>query len=375
MRKSAPLILQVIVLLLAISLLISILNMMGVPNPFYNPFSRPAAVPRPVTPPPGDLGGEEKANIEIFQKVAPSVVFITRSALLRDRFSFDIFEVPEGSGSGFIWDHDGHIVTNFHVVYEADSLSVTLQNQKTYEATPVGSDPDKDLAVIRIGASKSELQPVMIGASEDLKVGQKVLAIGNPFGLDSTLTTGVISALGRTIKSISERTIYDVIQTDAAINPGNSGGPLLDSFGRLIGVNTAILSRTGSSAGIGFAVPVDTVNRIVPQLISKGNVPRPFLGVSLMPDYHAKNFDVEGAIILNVYPGKPADEAGLIGIQESRSGEAVLGDVIVGVDGEDIQNNDDLLRVIDKHAPGDTITLTVLRNDAERLVTVELGTQ
>ncbi len=375
MNKRIPYLLHLIVLLLAISLLITILNMLGIPNPFFNPFSRPAAVPRPVTPPPGELGGEEQATIEVFEKVSPSVVFITKSAYVRDRFSWNIFEIPEGTGSGFIWDHEGHIVTNFHVVYKASSISVMLQNQSTWNATLVGQDPHNDLAVVRIGASKSQLQPVMIGSSSDLKVGQKVLAIGNPFGLDSTLTVGIISALGRTIQSLSDHTIYDVIQTDAAINPGNSGGPLLDSFGRMIGVNTAIISRSGSSAGIGFAVPVDTVNRIVPQLISRGDAPRPFLGVLLLRKDRIRGQKPDGAVIRQVYPGEAAAQAGLEGIQVTEDGKIQYGDIIVGVDGESVSDNEDLQRLLDKHSPGDTVQLDVRRDGNKRTVTVQLGSQ
>ncbi|RJP35211.1 MAG: PDZ domain-containing protein [Candidatus Omnitrophota bacterium] len=362
-----------LLLTLALVLLLISLNMVGNLN-FWNPFRRAAAVPRPVTPPPGELGGEEKATIEVFQKVSPSVVYITKTTLLRSRYSLDIFEAPEGSGSGLIWDHNGHIVTNFHVIYQASSLSVMLQDQSTWNAVKIGSDPNNDLAVLRISAPKNLLQPVMIGASNDLQVGQKVLAIGNPFGLDSTLTVGVISALGRRIQSISKHTIYDVIQTDAAINPGNSGGPLLDSFGRLIGVNTAIISPGGVNSGIGFAVPVDTVNRIVPQLISRGNAPRPYLGVLLLPDSQRKRFRIDGAAILQVDQNQPADRAGLIGVQTSPVGDR-LGDIIIAIDGNPIKNNDDLLQIMDKHSPGDALSLGVLRDEIKREVTVTLGSQ
>ena len=235
-------------------------------------FLRPKMGMRPVTQPVGDLGADEIANMQVFEQVSPSVTYITNKRFQRDYFSFNVMEIPQGTGSGFLWDDKGHIVTNFHVIYEADEIEVRLQNGKSYDATIVGADPDHDLAVLQINTTNLNISPIMIGSSSDLRVGQKVLAIGNPFGLDSTLTTGIISALGRTIQSISNRYIHDVVQTDAAINPGNSGGPLLDSFGRLIGVNTAIISPSGTYSGVGFAVPVDTVNRVATKLINYGKV-------------------------------------------------------------------------------------------------------
>ena len=219
------------------------------------------------------LGADERNTIDLFQKIAPAVVSIKNAALRRDFFSLNIYEIPQGAGSGFVWDDQGHVVTNFHVIYQADKIEVVLDNQHTYEARLIGGAPEFDLAVVKIDAPKESLQPIALGSSKDLRVGQKVLAIGNPFGLDHSLSTGVVSALGRSIQSLTGRKINDVIQTDAAINPGNSGGPLLDSFGRLIGVNTAIYSPSGGSAGIGFAIPGDTVRRIVPQLITKSSKP------------------------------------------------------------------------------------------------------
>ena len=208
----------------------------------------------------------------------------------------DVTEIPQGTGSGFVWDQDGHIVTNFHVVQEGDRANVTLNDGSTYPATIVGTTPDKDIAVLKIDAPPQKLLPLPIGQSSNLKVGQKVLAIGNPFGLDQTLTTGVISGLGREIKSVSGRPIHDVIQTDASINPGNSGGPLLDSSGRLIGINTAIYSPSGANAGIGFAVPVDTVNQIVPQLMKFGKITRPGLGISILADQIAQQNRIDGVV-------------------------------------------------------------------------------
>ena len=238
----------------------------------------PNAVPRVVTPR-GDLAAEEKSNIELFRLSSPSVVYITRLAMRRDRFSLNMFEIPQGTGSGFVWNNLGHIITNFHVVQGTSSLRITLADNSEWDARVVGVSPDQDLAVLFINAPRTRLKPIAIGQSANLQVGQRVFAIGNPFGLDQTLTTGIISALGREIDGVSGRKISGVIQTDAAINPGNSGGPLLDSAGRLIGVNTAIFSPSGSNAGIGFAVPVDTVNRVAPQLIRHGRVIRPGLGI------------------------------------------------------------------------------------------------
>ena len=237
----------------------------------------PDAVPRAITPR-GELAQDEQATIDLFRNASPSVVYITPVALLRDRFSLNVFEIPRGTGSGFVWDDEGHVITNFHVIEGANTAKVTLADQTTWDARLAGTDPNKDLAILRINAPRDSLRPIEIGTSTGLQVGQKVFAIGNPFGLDQTLTTGVISALGREITVGTGRRIRGVIQTDAAINPGNSGGPLLDSAGRLIGVNTAIYSPSGSSAGIGFAVPVDTVNRIVSQLLRRGRAVRPATG-------------------------------------------------------------------------------------------------
>lgn len=218
----------------------------------------------------GDLAEDEKSTIALFKRSSPSVVHITTMTVRQNRYTRDIQQIPQGTGSGFIWDQDGHIVTNYHVIQGADAARVTLADQSTWQARLVGAYPDKDLAVLVIDAKKDRLPPIPLGTSHDLEVGQKVFAIGNPFGLDHSLTTGVISAVGREIESVTHQPIKEVIQTDAAINPGNSGGPLLDSAGRLIGVNTAIYSPSGAYAGIGFAIPVDEVNRLVPQLIREG---------------------------------------------------------------------------------------------------------
>ncbi|UCH92033.1 MAG: trypsin-like peptidase domain-containing protein [Nitrospirota bacterium] len=318
------------------------------------------------------LSAEELKTIAVFEKAAKSVVYITNTAVRRDFWSLNTFEVPQGSGSGFIWNTQGHIVTNFHVVYGADSIQVVLDDQSTHDARVIGVDPDHDLAVLQINASKKQLHPLGLGNSQNLRVGQHVLAIGNPFGLDHTLTTGVVSALGRAIKSINDRTIEGVIQTDAAINPGNSGGPLLNSSGQLIGVNTQIISPSGTFAGIGFAVPVNIVKRIVPQLIQYGKVIRPGLGISLVPDSIANRWGITGVVIARVQPGSAAEKAGLKSLEELRSGKIRLGDVITSIDGDQVQSFDDLATILDRHNVGDRITLGLRRNNKERTVKITL---
>lgn len=306
---------------------------------------------------------DEKNTIAVFQKVSPSVVFVTNTGLRRSFLSLNVMEVPQGSGTGFVWDDSGIIVTNFHVVVGANKITIKLQDGSAYDAEVVGIAPDKDIAVLRIDAPSSKLTPVTLGESSSLVVGRKVLAIGNPFALDTTLTVGVVSALGREIKSISNRTIKDVIQTDAAINPGNSGGPLLDSQGRLIGVNTAIYSPSGASAGIGFAIPVNTLKKIVPQLIEYGRVNRPILGIDPLSDSWAKRLRAKGVALLSVIPGQPAAKAGMIGVREDRRGRIHLGDVIIAVDDTPILNQDDLLDILESHQAGDVIKVTTIRED------------
>ena len=335
-------------------------------------YTGPEVKPRSITPPPSRLGTDELETIGVFETTTKSVVFVTNKAIRRSFFSLNLFEVPQGSGSGFVWNQQGHIVTNFHVIYGADAIGVVLADQSAFDARVVGVDPDHDLAVLQIQAPAKNLTPVEVGTSHDLRVGQKVLAIGNPFGLDHTLTAGVVSALGRTIKAMTDRTIEGVIQTDAAINPGNSGGPLLDSAGRLIGINTQIISPTGAFAGIGFAVPVDTINRIVPQLIKYGKVIRPGIGVSIIPDAIAARWGVRGLIIARVARGGPADRAGLQGVRETVAGRIELGDVITKVDGKPVRVFDDLLRILDRHRVGNRIRLEVVRERKTRQVTVTL---
>jgi S1-C subfamily serine protease len=341
-------------------------------GPLGESYAGPEGQPRPLAAVTGDLSADERATIAVFERASRSVVFITNSAIRRTPWSLNAVEVPQGSGSGIVWNKQGHIVTNFHVIYGADAISVITVDGSDHEGRVVGIDPDDDLAVLQIRAPEKELTPIDIGTSQGLRVGQKVLAIGNPFGLDHTLTTGVVSALGRTIKSITNRTIEGVIQTDAAINPGNSGGPLLDRFGRLVGINTAIQSPSGVFAGVGFAVPVDTVNRIVPQLIRHGRVIRPGLGVSLIQDAVARQWGIKGVVIGQVSRNSAAAQAGLQGVREAGFGRIELGDVIIKLDGQPIEVVDDLLRILDRHKVGDQVELEYLRDGHRDQVTVTL---
>ena len=334
------------------------------------PVNDPTAVPRPVQAR-GDLAEDEKNTIEVFRNSAPSVVYITSIALRRNLFSLNVYEIPQGTGSGFVWDTQGRVVTNYHVISDANRLEVTLADHTTWKAVLVGAAPDRDIAVLQISAPRDKLRPIPIGDSQDLQVGQKVFAIGNPFGLDQTLTTGIVSALGRQIKSVTGRTIHDVIQTDAAINPGNSGGPLLDSAGRLIGVNTAIFSPSGASAGIGFAVPVRQVNQGVPQLSRYGRIIRPALGITPAPARLVRELGLSGLLILDVQPGSAAAKAGLRGTSQVRGG-LVLGDVIIGVDGEKVGSYGQLRDILEAHKVGDTVTLDLLRSGRRVQVEVTL---
>ncbi len=309
------------------------------------------------------LTADEINNIAIFSNVSPSVVFVTNTQLRRQRFSLNVLERPAGSGTGFIWDKSGLIVTNFHVVSGANKIKITLQSGKTYLAKVVGASPEKDIAVLRIDAPDENLKAIPLGDSSTLSVGRKVLAIGNPFALDTTLTVGVVSALGREIKSMSNRTIKNVIQTDAAINPGNSGGPLLDSMGLLVGINTAIYSPSGASAGIGFAIPVNTIKAIIPQLIEFGRLYRPVLGIETLTDYWAKRLRVRGVAILSVKEGFPAQAAGMVGVQEDRRGNIHLGDVIIAINDEPVINEDTLLSLLEQLDSGDAVKVTTLRNE------------
>ncbi len=334
----------------------------------------PEATPRTITPR-GDLAADEQTTIELFEKARDSVVYISTVQRVRDFWTRNVFEVPRGTGSGFIWDEAGHVVTNYHVVEGASGAVVRLADGRDYQAALVGASPAHDIAVLRIGVGFKRPPPVPIGTSHDLRVGQKVFAIGNPFGLDWTLTTGIVSALDRTLPN--ERggpPIEHLIQTDAAINPGNSGGPLLDSAGRLIGINTAIYSPSGASAGIGFAVPVDTVMRVVPQIIQHGRYIRPALGIEVDEGLNqrlAAATGVPGVYVLGVAPGSAADKAGLQGARVTPGG-IEPGDVITALDGQPVPSVSRLLSRLDERRVGDTVRLTLRRGEAEREVTVTL---
>jgi len=315
---------------------------------------------------------DERNTMEIYEKASPAVVFVTSKALQRSFFSLNVQEIPRGSGTGFVWDESGLIVTNFHVIAQAHRLTVTFQDQSEHDATVVGVAPEKDLAVLRIEDPPDNLVTLPLGDSSELSVGRKVIAIGNPFGLDTTLTTGVISALGREINAASNRKIRGVIQTDAAINPGNSGGPLLNSLGQLVGVNTAIFSPSGASAGIGFAIPVNTVTEVVPQLIAYGRILRPTAGLELASDRWIRHYRIDGLPVVRVYPGLPASRAGLRGAYRNNNGDIVLGDIITHVDGVPMQRNDDYLSLLERRKPGDTITIRTRRGDSEGSFKVRL---
>ncbi|MGE0387367.1 MAG: S1C family serine protease [Gammaproteobacteria bacterium] len=345
--------------------------------PYVMDWFTPAAQPRAVTAR-GDLAEDERATIELFEHARGSVVFITTRAQVQDFWTRNVFSVPRGTGSGFVWDEAGHVVTNYHVVQGASEATVRLADGRDYRAGLVGASPVHDIAVLKIGVGFKRPPPVPVGTSADLKVGQKVFAIGNPFGLDWTLTTGIVSALDRSLAGDNGASIEHLIQTDAAINPGNSGGPLLDSAGRLVGITTAIYSPSGASAGIGFAVPADTVNRVVPQLIRNGKYIRPALGIQVDEDLNrrlAPAIRVEGVVILRVTPGSAAAAAGLRGIKVSPDGAVTPGDVIVAVDGEEVDTVGRLLARLDDFKVGDTVRLTVAR-EADRIevpVTLQPG--
>ncbi len=327
-----------------------------------------------------NLDPDERLTIALFKESQGAVAFITTTEQQVDFWSRTVSEQATGSGSGFVWDDKGHIVTNYHVVQpvaegsRGAEITVTLHD-KNLAGTLVGVAPELDLAVIQVQMPKSDLKPLAVGGSANLEVGQKVFAIGNPFGLDHTLTTGIVSALGRTITSVLNTPIEDVIQTDAAINPGNSGGPLLDSSGRLIGVNTAIYSPSGANAGIGFAVPVDTVSRVVPQLIQYGKMRRPVIGVNLnsrLDGLVERRFGVRGAVILSVEPGSAAARAGLQGADIEKSSIRV-GDVITEIDGKPVASQADLSGRLSYIDPGATVNVKVWRDGKVRTVKLTLG--
>ncbi len=312
---------------------------------------------RVAAPGPDALLEDERNTIDVFRATADSVVFVTNARWQRNIFGLNSTRVDQGQGSGFVWDREGHVVTNFHVVRGGDAFSVRLVDGNTHDARLVGVDPNKDLAILKIKDDIPDLRPLVRGDSRKLTVGQKVLAIGNPFGLDHSLTTGIVSALDREMPSIAGTTIENVIQTDASINPGNSGGPLLNSAGELIGVSTMIVGPARQSAGIGFAVPVDTVKRIVPQLIEHGRVKRVGLGVQILPDSLAQRWGAEGVIIREPLPGGPASRAGLRSIEIDRRGNVYSYDVIVGINDTAIKNYDDLYQALEDRQDGETVVV------------------
>ena len=345
-------------------------------SPFLRPTRDPDAVPRTVAAR-GDLAGDENATIELFRSASPSVVHIDTRATYYDRWTLTPLDVPLGTGSGFVWDERGYVVTNFHVVQNTSRQFVFLDGRTTpIEARIVGVDPDYDIAVVKIDPPDGNVPAIPVGTSKDLLVGQKVFAIGNPFGLDHTLTTGIISGLGREIPSLTGRPIQGVIQTDAAINPGNSGGPLLDSAGRLIGMNTAIatpgggVNGQGFNVGVGFAVPVDTINKIVPSLIRKGSYVPPALGIRSAPPQIASALRVDGVVVESVSPGSGAERAGMRSMESSKSG--IQADVITKVDGQAVSTVDDIREILSNHDAGDVVAVEILRAGRRMQLDVKL---
>jgi len=330
-----------------------------------------AADARPVTPR-GALTERERAVIDMFESAKRSVAYISTSERVRDFWARNIRSIPKGTGSGFFWDEQGDIVTNYHVIAGASEARVRLNDGRDYPATLVGASPFHDIAVLRIKVPSNRPPPVPVGTSHDLRVGQSVYAIGNPFGLDWTLTTGVVSALDRALDNDDGTTIEHLIQTDAAINPGNSGGPLLDSAGRLIGMNTAIYSPSGASAGIGFAVPIDIINRVVPAIIARGSYAPPSIGIEIDSDLNellSARLRVQGVFVLKVIPGGPAAAAGLRAARMERGNVLVPGDVIIAVEGKAVDTASKLQSRLDDFRPGDKVKLGVLRG--ERRITLE----
>ncbi len=322
--------------------------------------------PRKVVPR-GELADFERVATNLFDAAAPTVVYIFTQTAAGS--SFGPGAQQSGAGSGLVWDGAGHVVTNFHVVQGADRIAVRLDSGEAIPAKLVGAAPDYDLAVLRLSSVPDGLRPIPVGSSEHLKVGQAVFAIGNPFGLSRSLTTGIVSALNRHLPTASGREIHGVIQTDAAINPGNSGGPLLDSAGRLIGVNTAIISESRGSAGIGFAIPVDVVNRVVPHLIKEGKFPRPGIGIAIVDEESSARLGLTGIVIADVIPGSSAEDAGLTGL-DRRTGR--LGDVITEVNGRPIRTIAEFAAALDEIGIGNEAELTVVRDSRERTVTLRV---
>jgi S1-C subfamily serine protease len=351
-------------------LLLALLIVLGVyiAQPYFDRFLYSASTPRAVESR-GNLSELERSTIELFQRDSPSVVQVVGRAAGQETLPSEGEGVAAQTGTGFIWDKAGHIVTNNHVVQGTDELAVRLASGQVLRAQIVGTAPNYDLAVIRVDATRDLPPPITIGTSEDLKVGQSVFAIGNPFGLDQSLTTGIISALKRHLPTNAGREIANVIQTDAAINPGNSGGPLLDSAGRVIGVTTAIISPSGTNAGIGFAIPIDVVNRVVPEIIGKGHVPTPGIGIVAASEAAATRAGAEGVAVVRTVPGSPAERAGLRGA-DTNGGR--LADVIVGVNSKPVHRLPDLTEELERVGVGKRVTLQVKRDGQERSVDVDV---
>lgn len=352
------------IIMLVVAVLLAILVL----QPYVNTYFTSAREPRPVAAR-GDLADFERTTIQVFETVAPSVVQVVSLSGRRAGQGRTTEAEQSGSGTGFVWDAAGHIVTNDHVVESGSSFAVRLASGEVRPAEVVGRAPNYDLAVLRLQRQGALPAPLTVGSSADLKVGQTAYAIGNPFGLDQSLTTGVVSALKRRLPTSGGREVADVIQTDAAINPGNSGGPLLDSAGRLIGVNTAIYSPSGTSAGIGFAIPVDVVNRVVPELIRTGRVPTPGIGILAGDETLAAQLGVTGVVVADVVPGSPADRAGLRGV-DPRAG--IIGDVIVGIEDEPVRRLSDLTDRLERTGVGNTVSLRIVRNNRSETVEVAI---
>ncbi|WP_373031219.1 S1C family serine protease [Sulfurovum sp.] len=341
---------------------------------FENYLVKMTAKPQDITAR-GDLSDLEKTNIEIFRQASPSVVYITTLSDMVNLWTRDITRIPRGTGSGFIWDRHGHIITNYHVLQGASVIRIRLSDQRTFNAVLVGASPNHDIAVLRMPIVSNMPSALPIGTSHDLQVGQMMYAIGNPFGLDQTLTTGIVSALNRSLYNDNGSQIKGLIQTDAAINPGNSGGPLLDSAGRLVGINTAIYSPSGAYAGIGLAVPVDTVNRIVPQLIAHGKYERPKLGITIDNELNkliTDQYGIKGVAVIEVQQGSSAEAAGLKGVERMDKAHLLTGDIILGIDGHEIEDINTLLSTLEKYQIGDRIKLRYLREKKENTISLIL---
>lgn len=321
------------------------------------------------------LNTQEKQDISVFKKSKDSVVFISIHQQVRDYWRKSTFDIPKGSGSGFIWNKDGYIVTNYHVIMNASKATVTLNNGEKYKAKLVGAAADYDIAVLKIQNTKKRLSPIDLGSSSNLQVGQTVYAIGNPFGLDWTMTKGIISALERSMDVSNGVAIKHMIQTDASINPGNSGGPLLDSKGKVIGVNNMILSPSGASAGIGFSIPINTVKRVVNSIIKTGEYVRPSIGISVdgrIDALYAQTYTKSGVVIVDVIKNTPASRAKLRAIKIDHLGNIIFGDIIVGLNKKKIHNLEDLFAALDNYNKGDTVTLVILRNNKKKQISITL---